>query len=145
MMKKLIGLFAFLIVAIGLQAQTDSTFYKVGTAPVRIITNDTITNTGTDYRTWTIKLPFNEPVGLACQMIAANVSGTTDIDVVYQSSLDGSTFYTVASDSLAANNLTYIHEDIDGFTGRYFRVTYTGVGTHVTKINGYLYVFKIPK
>ena len=142
-MKKLFFLIALLVAAIGLQAQ-DYTIYQVGQAPTQIITNDTITNTGTDNVTVLLKLPQNEAVGLAVEMIAANVSGTTDIDVNYESSLDGTNFYTVASDSLASGNLTYIHEDVNGFTGRYLRVTYTGVGTNVTKINGYIYVFKVP-
>jgi len=144
-MKRFIVFSAFLFAAIGYVAAQDYTIYKVGAAPTQIVTNDTITNTGTDDVTVLLKLPDNEPVGLAVEMIAANVSGTTDIDVNYQSSLDGTNFYTVASDSLASGNLTYIHEDIDGFTGRYLKVVYTGVGTNVTKINGYIYVFKIPK
>lgn len=142
-MRKLIILFVLLIglVAFNVAAQ-DFTIYKPGVTA--LVPLDTIDDTGTDNATALLKIPGGEVWGLSCLMYATTISGTMDIDVNYESSVDGTNYYAVASDSLAANNVAYIHEDVDGFSGRYFRVTYTGVGTQSTKVKGDLYVFKLP-
>lgn len=147
MMKKLMILLALLIAAIGLNAQ-GTTIYRAGMAPTHIIDVDTITDTGTDTATVLVKLPQNEGVAVQVMVAAANISGTTDIDVDYQASMDNSSFYTLASDSLATGNLTYLWSSQtsypNGFPGRYFKILGTGVGTQSSTWDVYIYVFKIP-
>jgi len=142
-MRKLILLFALLIGVVAFTAAQDFTIYKPGVTA--FIPLDTITNTGTDNAVALLKIPRGEAWGLSCLMFSTTISGTLDIDVNYESSIDGTNYYTVASDSLATDNVAYIHEDVDGFSGRYFRVTYTGVGTQSSSVKGDLYVFKLPQ
>ena len=143
-MRKLIILFALLIglVAFNTAAQ-DFTIYKPGVTAILPLA--TVTNTGTDNATALLKIPSGEVWGLSCLMFSATSTGTLDIDVDYETSIDGTNYYTVESDSLADDNVAYIHEDVDGFSGRYFRVKYTGVGTQSSTIKGDLYVFRLPK
>ena len=126
-MKKLFLILVLAAFAFCVNAQPDFTIYKVGT-PTQIVTTDTIDDTGTDNVSVLLKIPQGKAWDLVVQVTAINKTGTTDIDVDYEGSLDGTSFYTIASDSLAADNLTYLYED-DGFPGYYLRVTYTGVGS----------------
>lgn len=142
-MKRLIFLFALIVAAAAISAQ-DFTIYQVGQSPTQIVTADTVTDTGTDNVSVLVKLPQNEFVGYGVIIVAANLTGTTDIDVNYQVSMDGTSWHTIASDSLASGNLTYLHEDVDGFTSRYLRVLYTGVGTQSSTVNAWIYVAKLP-
>ncbi len=141
-MKKLTLLIIGLIVAIGFVAAQDISFHTY-TAPV-LIMNDTNTDTETNDTTILLKIPNWEPLGIAVQFAGTNISGTTDIDVTYSGSLDGVAWFSLATDSIASGNLVYIHEDIDGFTSRFLKVSATGVGTHATGIKAYLYIFKVP-
>jgi len=142
-MKKLLFLFALLIAAIGLQAQ-DFTVYKAGAT--QLYFTDTITNTEAHDTTVLVKTPMkdNEAWGVCVHMYATNITGTTDLDINYQGSMDGTNWYTLASDSIASGNMTYQHEDIDGFTSKYLKIDLTGVGTQSTSVVGWLNVFKIP-
>ncbi|MCK4823416.1 hypothetical protein KA005_47130 [bacterium] len=118
----------------------DFTIYKVG-SPTQIVTTDTIDDTGTDNVTLLLKLQQGRAWDLAVQVTAITKTGTVDIDVDYEGSLDGSSWYTITSDSLASGNLTYLYED-DGFHARYLRLTYTGVGTQKTTIDAWAWVMK---
>ena len=138
-MKKLFLILVLAVFALGANAQ-DFTLSKVA-APTQIVTTDTIDNTGTDNVTVLLKVPQGKAWDLAVQVTAINKTGTTDIDVDYEGSLDGTSFYTIASDSLAAGNLTYLYEK-DGFPGYYLRITYTGVGTQKSTIDAWAWVLK---
>jgi hypothetical protein len=140
-MKKLLMLIAFIGLVAGLSAQ-DPTIYKVG-SPTQVV-DATITNTGADTVDILLRIPSGEPWGYSLHMVAANVSGTTDIDVSYQWSNDGTNFVQHTADSLASGNLQYLLEDVDGFGARYMRIISTGVGTQSSTIDGYLYPFKVP-
>jgi hypothetical protein len=139
-MKKVIFILA-LVFALGAIKAQDFTVYKAGT-PTTIITYDSITNTGADTVDILIKLPSNEKFwNVAAMMHATAGTGTADIDVTYQGGMDGSRFYTLATDSLASGNLSYIYNNT-AFQARYLRIIYTGVGTQKTYIRGWLYIGK---
>ena len=142
-MRKLIFVFALLVAAIGLQAQ-DFTVYKSGLT--QLYFTDTITNTEAHDTTILIKSPMKdrEAWGICVQVNATNISGTTDLDINYQASMDGTNWHTLASDSIASGNMTYQHEDIDGFTAPYLKIDLTGVGTQSTSVVAWLNVFKVP-
>jgi len=142
-MKKLIYLFAFLFVLALIPAEAQN--FTINTVGVTVLASDSLTDTEARDTTVLIKLaPGNQPYGLSCFVSGTALTGTIDVDVNYQFSNNGTTWYTVASDSIAAGNLTYIHEDINGITGRYFRVLRTGVGTQTTSMRVVLYVFRVP-
>ena len=124
-------------------AQNFTIYKNMASAPILII-NDTIDDTEANDTTILFKLPHNEPWAYSVHLIAAQISGTSDIDVDYQWSNNGSDWLTFQSDSMAANNLQFILEDLTGFGARYMRILRTGVGTSSTKMQGYLYPFKVP-
>jgi len=138
-MKKILLILTLVIFAFAANAQ-DYTIYKVG-APTQVVTTDTIDDTGTDNVTVLLKLQQGKAWDVAAQVTAINKTGTTDIDVDYEWSLDGSSWYTATSDSLATGNLTYVYEK-DGFPGYYLRITYTGVGTQKSTIDAWVWVMK---
>ena len=142
-MKRLIFLFALIAVVATVNAQNFTIYKNMASAPVLII-NDTIDDTEANDTTILFKLPHDEPWAYSLHLIAANISGTTDIDVEYQWSNDGTNWLAHTSDSLASGNLQYLLEDLTGFGARYMRVLRTGVGTQSSKMLGYLYVFKVP-
>ena len=142
-MKRIIFLLALIAVVATVNAQDFTCNSNTVVAPVQVI-DSTVTDTRADTVDILLKLPHNEPWGYSLHVIAANVSGTTDIDVSYQWSNDGTNFVAHTADSLASGNLQYMLEDLTGFGARYMRITWTGVGTNHTKMLGYLYVFKVP-
>ena len=144
-MKRFILLFALLIGFVAFTVAQDFTVYRPGITA--LIPLDTITNTGTDNQVALLKLQAGEVWGLSCLVVIESLTGTQDIDLLFETSIDGTNYYTAASTTLSGTTLTYLHEDINGFTGRYFRVTYTGGAgsTQTTSVKGDLYVFKIPE
>lgn len=145
-MRKLL-IIALLAAAVSLQAQ-DFTVYTVDGSNniVDLVDVDTITNTATDNSsTVLLRLPDLRAWGVSCQINAANISGTTDIDVSYQASHDGTVWWTVDTDSIAAGNYTELYDNLTGWPGRYFRVSGTGVGTHSSTWDVNAYFFKLPE
>ena len=142
-MKKLIYLFAFLFVLALIPAEAQN--FTINTVGVTVLASDSITDTEARDTTVLIKLaPGNQPYGYSVHVAATAGTGTVDIDVNYQTSNDGVSWFTHTSDSIAAGNLTYIHEDINGVGARYIRVLRTGVGTQLTGSKVVLYVFRVP-
>lgn len=143
-MKKIIGLITVLLLFVAGMSAQDFTIHKPGVT--QIVTNDTIANTGTD----DVVVKFAVPSGsanafnYAMQMTATTISGTPAIVPQLAYSVDGTNYVNianVASDTLvAAQGLSNIKVDGDGFYCPYLRVTYTGYGTQSTKVNAYLYV-----
>ncbi len=136
-----------LVAAISLNAQ-DFTVYTVNGVNniIDLVDVDTITDTGSDNSsTVLLKIPKLTAWGLSVQTTAVNISGTTDLDVVYEASLDGSIWWTVATDSLASGNLTELYDNLTGWPGRYLRVSTTGVGTQSSTWDVNAYVFKLPE
>ncbi len=140
---KIVMIIALLSLGFAVNAQNFTIAKGSIGAPILII-NDTIDDTEANDTTILFKLQNNEPFAYSVHLIAAQISGTSDIDVDYQWSNDGSNWLTFASDSMAANNLQFIQEDLTGFGARYLRILRTGVGTSSTKMIGYLYVYKVP-
>ena len=144
-MKKLFILFTLLIgfAAFNVAAQ-DFTIYKAGVT--ELIPTDVIVNTGTDNQSALLKIPKKDIWGLACLVKVTAGTGSVDIDLLFESSMDGTNYQTITSTTLSGSTLSYLFEDIDGWTGRYFRVTYTGGGgsTQSTTVNGDLHVFRVP-
>ena len=146
-MKRFILLFVLLIGFAAFSVNTaaqDFTVYKPGVTA--LIPLDTITDTGTDNQVALLKLPTGEVWGLSCIVTIASLTGTHDIDLLFQTSIDGTNYYNVTATTLSSATLVYLFEDINGFTGRYFKVTYTGGAgsTQTTTVKGDLYIFKIP-
>ena len=109
-MKRLIFVLAFFVALGAINAQ-DYTFYKnMAVAPIQVI-DSAVTNNGTDTVDILLKLPHDEPWAYSLHVIAANTSGTTDIDVSYQWSNDGTNFVAHTADSLASGNLQNMLED----------------------------------
>lgn len=136
-MKKLIFLllvmFAFLVNA------QDFTVYKLE-APIRIVTNDTIGNSGADTVDILFKLQGDWVWNYSVQFIVATISGTISITPSYYESLDGTNFELIATDTeLTSGNLVEFFTDENGFYSRYLRIIYVGGGTQSTKVNAYLY------
>ncbi len=140
---KIVMILALLSIGIGINAQNFTIYKNMASAPILII-NDTIDDTEANDTTILFKLPHDEPWAYSLHLICATISGTTDVDVDYQWSNNGSDWLTFASDSMAAGNLQFIQEDLTGFGARYLRILRTGVGTNSTKMQGYLYPFKVP-
>jgi hypothetical protein len=146
-MKAIFIFICLLAVTVIAQAQ-GTTIYRLGYPPTMIVDVDIITNTGTDIATVLIKLP--EQIGVCVNVMTASVTktGTLDLDINYQASMDNSSFFTLASDSLATNNTTYLWTSQTsypkGFPGRYLKVLATGVGTQSSTWSAWVYVFKLP-
>lgn len=137
-MKKLLFFFLLLFTAYALNAQ-DYIIYKLG-APTRIVTNDTITDTGSDTVTILLKPPKGYVYNVAVQFIGVAVSGTLSITPTYAQSLDGVNYETIEADTeITSANLVEFFTDVNGFYGRYLRIIYAGSGTEVAKVNAYLY------
>lgn len=143
-MRKVLFILALLVAAISIQAQ-DYTITGV-TAPLQVVTNDTITDTGADTVDILLKIPHFEPWGLSAQVVCTNATGTTDIDVDIYSSIDGTNYHLIDTEDnvLTANSAEL--EDVDGYTGRYLRIIYMGGAgsTQTTDINAYIYVWRLP-
>ena len=107
------------------------------------MSSDTINNTQSGDTTVLFKFKNDEPYYVTVHVIGAQISGTTDIDVDYEWSNDGTNFVTISSDSLASGNLQYMFEET-AFAARYFRMTWTGVGTNSTRVKAYMNVLAIP-
>jgi hypothetical protein len=137
-MKKLIFFFLLLFAAYIADAQ-DFTVYKTGVT--QIVTNDTITDTGTDDVVILLK-PGNDYVfNVVVQVIGTAISGTLSITPAYYTSLDGSNWELISTDTeITSANLVEFFTDENGFYGRYLKMVYTGSGTEVAKVNAYLYV-----
>ena len=144
-MKKLIILLALFIGFVASSSAQDITIYKSQVVEPILVFSDTILNTESNDTTIELKCPKNQIWAYSIHTIGANISGTSDVDVDYEWSNNGTDFLTHTSDSIAASNYQYILEDLTGFGARYMRITRTGVGTHLTKMTGYLYVFPVPK
>ena len=142
-MKRLFIFIALLVIAVGLNAQ-DFTLYQAGLT--KVVTNDTITNDGADTVDVLLKIPYFEPWGLSAQVVCTNATGTTDIDVDIYTSIDGTNFHLIDTEDnvLTANSAEF--EDVDGYTGRYFRIIYMGGSgaTQTTDINAYVYIWRLP-
>ena len=135
-----------LVAAISLNAQ-DFTVYTVNGVNniIDLVNVDTITDTGTDASsTVLLRLPRLTAWGVSVQITAVQLSGTTDLDIVYEASLDGSTYWTVDTDSLASGNMTELYDNLTGWPGRYLRVSATGVGTHSSTWDVNAYIFELP-
>lgn len=144
-MKNLL-IIVLLAVAVSLQAQ-DFTVYTVNGSNniVDLVDVDTITNTASDNSsTVLLMIPDLKAWGVSVQINAANLSGATDLDVIYEASLDGSTWWTVSTDSIASGNMTELYDNLTGWPGRYLRVSATGVGTHSSTWDANAYFFKLP-
>jgi hypothetical protein len=136
-MKKLIFFFLLMAFAFVVNAQ-DYTITSVGVT--RIVTNDTLTDTGSDTVTILLKPPKDYVYNLSCQFIGAAVSGTLSVTATYSQSLDGTNFELIAADTeITSANLVENWTDEAGFYGRYLRIIYAGAGTEVCKVNAYLY------
>lgn len=138
-MKKLFFILMLFSIALFATAQ-DFTFSKVA-APTQIITADAILDTESNDTTILLKVPQKSPWHVNVFIEAATSTGTVDIDVDYEGSMDNSTWQTISSDSLASGNLTYLFEDAL-FPYRYLRVTWTGVGTQITTIDAWIYLLE---
>ena len=142
-MKKLFFILAVLFAFGAFASAQDFTIYKMG-APTQIVNTDTIANTGADTVSVLLRSPDEKGWHLAVLSFATNLSGTTDIDVTYQGSMDNVLWHTFTTDSLASGNLSYLYEDVDGYPYRYLRLIYTGVGTQSTEFDSWVYVLKQP-
>lgn len=102
---------------------------------------DTVTNTTTGYLQARILAPV-QAVGI--QAVLTKLSGTTGGSVKVFGSIDGVNFAQISSDTLAAANVasqTKIFKiEQPAFT--FFRVVYTGAGTHSTTISAKALVIK---
>jgi hypothetical protein len=138
-MKKLLFFSLILFAAYAVKAQ-DYTVNSLG-APIQIVTNDTITDTGYDDVTVLLKPPAGYVYNVTVQVIGAPVSGTHHINLDYYQSLDGTNWELISSGTdLSSGNLVELFTDVNGYYGRYFKLLYTGGASQVTKINAYLYV-----
>lgn len=136
-----------LVAAISLNAQ-DFTVYTVDGVNniIDLVSGDTIDDTDTDNSsTVLLRLPNRTAWGLSVQITAVNISGTTDLDITYQASLDGSVWWAVDTDSIASGNMTELYDNLTGWPGRYLRVSATGIGTQSSTWDVNAYIFKLPK
>lgn len=143
-MKRLLFIVA-LIASVALVSAQDFTLSHV-TAPIQVVTTDTITDTGGDTVLILLKIPYWEPWGLSAQLIAVNASGTTDVDVDFDTSIDGVTFHEIDTEDQVLTGKSAEFDDVNGYTGRYFRIRYLGGGgsTQTTAINAYVYIWRLP-
>ena len=142
-MKKTLFILALLIAAIGMQAQ-DFTLYQAGLT--QVVTSDTIEDTGADTVDILLKIPQYEPWGLSAQVVCANGTGTTDIDVDIYTSIDGTNFHLIDTEDAVLTAASAEIEDVNGYTGRYLRIIYMGGAgsTQTTGINAYVYIWRLP-
>ena len=142
-MKRLITFITFLVLALGLFAQ-DYTLYQV-TAPLQVVTNDTIEDTGADTVDILLKIPHFELWGLSAQVVCTKATGTADIDVDIYTSITGSSWHLVDTEDNVLTATSAEFEDVDGYSGRYFRIIYMGGAgsTQKTAINAYVYIWKL--
>ena len=136
-MKKLLFFFLLLFAVFAVNAQ-DYTITSVGVT--QIVTNDTITDTGSDTVTILLKPPKDYVYNLSVQFIGKAVSGTLSITPTYSQSLDGTNFELIVADTeITSANLVEDWTDVNGFYGRYLRIIYAGSGTEVGTVNAHLY------
>ena len=123
-MKKLILLLVVLFAGLGLSAQTNFTN-----------SGDTITNSGTVSATAEIK----NAGGVSIQAVVTKISGTVAGTAVLQGSLDGSTYYTFAADTLTLSDVssqTLIWNVAENYYVNY-KVLFTGSGTMSAKAEAF--------
>ena len=123
-MKKLILLLVVLFAGLGLSAQTNFTN-----------SGDTITNSGTVSATAEIK----NAGGVSIQAVVTKISGTVAGTAVLQGSLDGSTYYTFAADTLTLSDVssqTLIWNVAENYYINY-KVLFTGSGTMSAKAEAF--------
>jgi len=132
-----------MIFTLGLFAQ-DYTLYRVS-SPTQVVTNDTIEDTGADTVDVLLKIPHYEPWGLSAQVVCTNATETTDIDVDIYTSITGASWHLVDTEDNVLTTKSAEFEDVDGYTGRYFRIIYMGGSgsTQTTDINAYVYIWKL--
>jgi len=123
-MKKLILLLVVLFAGLGLSAQTNFTN-----------SGDTITNSGTVSATAEIK----NAGGVSVQAVVTKISGTVAGTAVLQGSLDGTTYYTFAADTLTLSDVssqTLIWNVAENYYVNY-KVLFTGSGTMSAKAEAF--------
>ena len=123
-MKKLILLLVVLFAGLGLSAQTNFTN-----------SGDTITNSGTVSATAEIK----NAGGVSIQAVVTKISGTVAGTAVLQGSLDGSTYYTFAADTLTLSDVssqTLIWNVAENYYINY-KVLFTESGTMSAKAEAF--------
>lgn len=136
-MKKLLFFFLVLFAAYAVNAQ-DYTVTSIGVT--QIVTNDTLTDTGSDTVTILLKPPKGYVYNLSSEFIGTAISGTLSVTATYAQSLDGVNYENITADTeITSANLVEFWTDENGFYGRYLRIIYAGSGTEVGKVNAYLY------
>ncbi len=145
-MKRLLFIVA-LIASVALVGAQVPGFTLPNLTPLtQVVDADVITDTGGDTVLVLLKIPHWEPWGLSVQVTATNATGTTDVDVRFDTSIDGVDFHQVDTEDnvLTANSAEF--DDVNGFTGRYLRIRYAGGSgsTQTTSIDAYVYIWRLP-
>ena len=123
-MKKLVLLLVIVLGVIGAKAQTNFTN-----------SGDTITNSGTVSATAEIK----NAGGIGIQAVVTKISGTVAGTAVLQGSLDGSSYYTISTDTLTLSDVssqTLIWTVSENYYINY-KVLFTGSGTMSAKAEAF--------
>jgi len=148
-MKKLLILAIALIVGLSFASAQDFTIYNP-TAPVQILTADTLGNAGTDSVTVLIKIPKGIAWNYSIIVTSENVSGTSEgyVDLYQSLSNDSYLEYDlvatrVADDTLTSSNLNCVRTDTDGFGFRYLKLLLTNKAQAQSTIyNAWIYPYK---
>jgi hypothetical protein len=106
------------------------------------LTSDTVTNTGTSYLQITLNNYYEK---VSFQPVVTKVSGTAAGTVTLQGSVDGTNYVTVSSDYSNARTMTVTNVTtstaffvVTSSPYRYYRLSYTGSGTMVCTLKGYV-------
>ena len=106
------------------------------------LTTDTATNSGTTYLQITLNNYYEK---VSFQPVVTKVSGTAGGTVTLQGSIDGTNYVTVSSDYSSAQTMSVTNVTtstalltVTSSPYRYYRLSYTGSGTMVCILAGYV-------
>lgn len=142
-MKKLFSILALglLFCATTVEAQTTATLKNVDYPTLAI---DTVTNTGTGALFINLTQGYTN---VTIQPKVTKISGTitSNSNVKLQGSLDGTNYFNITGDTMQVTNtgsaqMTTWQKTTQ--TYKYYKVTYTGVGTMAAKLEALIFVVK---
>jgi len=126
--------------------QNKSAYYRIAfigrNTQSSSLTTDTATNSGTTYLQITLNNYYEK---VSFQPVVTKVSGTAAGTVTLQGSIDGTNYVTVSSDYSSAQTMSVTNVTtstalltVTSSPYRYYRLSYTGSGTMVCIIAGYV-------
>lgn len=139
-MKKILFIFAVMFTALAIQTESKAQSVSQYIGPITLVTADTLANAATETHALGRSLLSNW--GGVFVITRTNISGTTNVTVNLQGSLDNSEWVTVSTASGTGATTTTI--TVDNMYYRFYRLQFVGSGTQSTRYTA-KYMLKIDR